>query len=58
MQKTDLTYKDIDTMIHTYHDSDSFKDYNPLYYIVNRQQTDIDHSKGYIFDKNVGYNVK
>lgn len=51
MQTTDLTYDDMDTMIHTYHDSDSFKDYNPLYYIVNRPQTNILHSEGHIFDK-------
>lgn len=51
MQTTDLTYNDIDTIIHTYHDSDSFKDYNPLYYIVNRPETNIFHSEGYIFDK-------
>ena len=31
-----LTYEDLDTMLNTYHDSDSAKDYNPLYYIVNR----------------------
>lgn len=51
MHTTDLTYDDLDTIIHTYHDSDSFKDYNPLYYIVNRPRTTIFHSKGYIFDK-------
>ena len=48
---TDLTYNDLDTMINTYHDSDSFKDYNPLYYIVNRPESKIWHSKGHIFNK-------
>lgn len=48
---TDLTYDDMDTMIHTYHDSDSYKDYNPLYYIVNRAESNIFHSEGHIFDK-------
>jgi hypothetical protein len=51
MNNTNLTYDDMDTMIHTYHDSDSFKDYNPLYYIVNRKETTVFHSEGYIFDK-------
>jgi hypothetical protein len=46
-----LTSNDLDTMIHTYHDSDSAKDYNPLYYIVNRGQSDCWHSEGYTFDK-------
>lgn len=42
----------MDTMIHMYHDSDSYKDINPLYYIVNRAETRYFHSKGFIFDKN------
>ena len=46
-----LTYDDLDTMINTFHDSDTFKDYNPLYKIVNREETTILHSEGYIFDK-------
>lgn len=29
--------EDIDTMLYTYHDSDSAKDYNPIYRIVNRK---------------------
>jgi hypothetical protein len=48
---TDLTYDDMDTMINTYHDSDSQKDFNPLYYIVNRQKSEIVHTKDDIFDK-------
>jgi len=51
INNTDLTYNDLDTMINTYHDSDSFKDYNPLYYIVNRSESKIWHSKGHIFNK-------
>ena len=27
-------------MLDTYHDSDSYKDYNPLYYMVGRPQTE------------------
>jgi hypothetical protein len=52
IKETDLTYDDMDVMIHTYHDSDSEKDYNPLYYIVNRNETKIWHSYGEVFDKN------
>jgi hypothetical protein len=52
MITTDLTYNDLDTMIHTYHDSDSYKDNNPLYYIVNRYETLYHNSPGCIFDKN------
>ena len=48
---TDLTYDDMDTIIHTYHDGDSYKDINPLYYIVNRAETRYFHSKGFVFDK-------
>jgi hypothetical protein len=38
MVNNNLRLKDIDTVIHTYHDSDSEKDRNPLYYIANRPQ--------------------
>ena len=41
----------IDVMINTYHDSDSSKDYNPLYYIVNRSENQIWHSENEIFNK-------
>jgi len=51
INETDLKYDDLDTMINTFHDSDSEKDFNPLYYIVNRKKTDIFHSEGHIFDK-------
>lgn len=46
-----LTYDDVDVMINTYHDSDSEKDQNPLYYIVNRHISNTHHSEGFIFDK-------
>ena len=32
-------------MINTFHDSDSQKDWNPLYYMVNREQTQNWHDK-------------
>lgn len=52
--KTSLCYKNFDVMINTFHDSDSFKDWNPLYYIVNRPESKEWHSKGKIF-KNEGW---
>jgi hypothetical protein len=42
---------DINVMINTYHDSDSQKDKNPLYHIVNRPESNEWHSKNYIFSK-------
>ena len=48
---TDLTYDCLDTMINTYHDSDSAKDFNPLYYVVNRPETMTHHTKGNVFNK-------
>ena len=42
---------DIDVMVNTFHDSNTKKDYNPFYYIVNRPQTDKWCSEGYIFEK-------
>ena len=44
INETDLKYDDLDTMITTFHDSDSFKDLNPLYYIVNREESKISHT--------------
>lgn len=51
LQHSPLTYEDLDTMVPTYHDSDSNKDNNPLYYIVNRPESSIHHNKGHIFRK-------
>jgi hypothetical protein len=51
IKRTDLKYEDLDAMINTYHDSDSAKDYNPLYYIVNRPENKTHHSEGEVFDK-------
>jgi len=48
--KHNLKYEDLDMMLNTYHDSDSAKDYNPIYYIVNRPQNDKWNSKK-IFNK-------
>ena len=51
IEYTDLTYDCLDTMLNTYHDSDSAKDFNPLYIVVNRPERDIHINKGDIFDK-------
>jgi len=49
--KKGFKYSDIDVMINTYHDSDSSKDFNPLYTIVNRNKTNKWYSPNEIFDK-------
>jgi hypothetical protein len=46
-----FTYENIDVMLNTYHDSDSAKDFNPIYYIVNRPQNTVHHTKDDIFNK-------
>jgi hypothetical protein len=48
---TDLSYDDLDTMIDTFHDSDSEKDWNPLYYVVNRGQCMTSYCWGEVFNK-------
>jgi hypothetical protein len=53
-----LTYNDLDVMINTYHDSDTFKDLNPLYYIVNREESKIWKSEGKYFNKHNFKNIK
>jgi hypothetical protein len=45
-----FNYNQLDTILNTYHDSDSAKDYNPIYYIVNRPENNI-HTTKKIFDK-------
>ena len=45
-----LSYEDLDVMLNTYHDSDSAKDFNPIYYIVNRYVSNT-HTTKEIFDK-------
>ena len=46
-----ISYDNIDVLIKTYHDSDSSKDYNPLYFIANRKESNVFHSPGYVFQK-------
>jgi hypothetical protein len=56
MENQHLTMKNIDTVIKTYHDSDSEKDLNPLYYITNRPQCQTSYNnEKQIFNK---YNYK
>jgi hypothetical protein len=55
LKNTDLTIDCLDTMLTTYHDSDSYKDFNPLYYIANRNECTIEHSKGLYFNKYSNY---
>jgi hypothetical protein len=47
-----LTNDDLNLMIDTYHDSDSWQDWNPLYYMVSREESKIWHSEGYKLDMN------
>ena len=46
-----LSNDDIGLLVDTYHDSDSHKDWNPLYYIVNRPRTNHWRSPGVTFDR-------
>lgn len=45
------TNADFDVLIDTYHDSDPYKDWNPLYYLCCRDENTTWHTKGYIFNK-------
>lgn len=47
-----LNFDDLSVYLDTYHDSDSAKDFNPLYYIVSREESTVWHSMAYILDKN------
>jgi hypothetical protein len=44
----------MDFMLDTYHDADSYKDFNPLYYMVSRQENQISHDKDKINKSNYG----
>ena len=55
MLETQLTPDDIDTFLKSYHDSDSQKDFNPIYFIVNRPQSRRFHSYRRLFVKQVFY---
>ena len=50
IEHTKLTYDDLDMMLNTYHDADSEKDWNPIYYVVNRPETTVQHTMD-LFDK-------
>jgi hypothetical protein len=53
--KTDynLTNNDMDFILDTYHDSDTFKDFNPLYYMVSRPENQKWHSENFVIDRNL-----
>jgi hypothetical protein len=51
INETNIKNEDLDVIINTLHDSDSEKDNNPIYYIVNRPESKIWHSPNQIFDK-------
>lgn len=48
-----VSSKEMGLFIDTYHDSDSAKDYNPLYRIVNRQVSNNWHSANLLVDKDM-----
>ena len=47
-----LTNNDLDFMIDSFHDADSYKDYNPFYYMISRSQNKVCHGKYHIIDRN------
>jgi hypothetical protein len=49
--ENNLSNNDLDTMLDTFHDSDSEKDLNPLYYVVNRPSKTVWHDEKLIFNK-------
>jgi hypothetical protein len=51
LPRSGVTHADFQLLLNTLHDSDSAKDWNPLYYIVNRHQEPCWHSKGFVFDE-------
>jgi hypothetical protein len=51
LEHSSLTVYDLDTMLPTFHDSDSNKDKNPIYRIVNREESTVHHNPGEIFNK-------
>jgi hypothetical protein len=55
IEKANLTYNDLDTMLNTYNDSNTTSQSNPIYYIANRYIANSDHTNGRIFDKNKWY---
>lgn len=49
---SDYLYENVTFLIDTYHDSDSYKDRNPLYKIANRLETEKWYSEGYRIGEN------
>lgn len=49
---SDYLYKNVSFFIDTYHDSDSYKDRNPLYKVANRPETEKWYSEGFMIGEN------
>ena len=49
----DLTRNDMDFMVDQYYDSDSYKDYNPYYYMVGREENKVHHDEGKLIDRSL-----
>jgi hypothetical protein len=45
-----LINDDFEFMINSLHDADSYKDFNPFYYMISRSQNRVCHGKGYSID--------
>lgn len=48
-----LSINDMDFMVNTYHDADSFKDYNPFYKMIGRPETDKWHDADKTIDRSL-----
>lgn len=46
-----ISDQDIKPLLNTYHDSDSYKDWNPIYKFCGRQECQTHYSKGLLFDQ-------
>jgi hypothetical protein len=56
IENYNLTNNDMGFLLNTYHDADSYKDYNPYYYMVGREQTIKWHDKDKINNNYVNTN--
>ncbi len=52
-----VEYNDLDMMVNTYHDTNTIKDYNPYYYIVNRSRNLKWHTPNLVFNKD-NFNIE
>lgn len=47
----EVTDEDFALLLDTFHDSDSYKDWNPIYYFCGRPESQEHFSKGFVFDQ-------